>query len=514
MQRVYDLFGTIGVNDLLVNYRLSDPQNLMYFNSRRMTSTTAAGNIDPFSFSVSNGGNVPDHFANINDAVDHWTGVAYRSFKDRFADVYRRPIEERPAAFRAAWNDLVANDGYSTRGYMRNKLCYPQTVNDWLETFDAATGLYDQAFVESVLDSLDFDWPNPQQEARPFQNGGIGDWHCIDGGTDHIIHNMLKRITKQPHLSSRVTHIAETDNLGAPMSVRWSGGQKNYSQVICTPPLGCIAAIDLQEANLTFGQKIAVRSLHYDASTKVGLRFERRWWEDPTFMGHGREFTGGQSKTDILIRVCVYPSYGMGVPASERPGVMIASYVEISNSDMRIYLPATSRSTSCTWAQDALRLGSLSQSADPQADADLLETVLENVAELHGLQPEQLPQCLDYHAYSWYHSRHSRGAFALFGPGQFGGDECPGHGEQPPFSMFASMKAPAANGKLRFAGEATSMHHAWVLGSLNSAWRAVYNALADELALRRQLIQLWGIPDEETKIGLGLLQAAQEDGRL
>ena len=69
-------------------------------------------------------------------------------------------------------------------------------------------------------------------------------------------------------------------------------------------------------------------------------------------------------------------------------------------------------------------------------------------------------------------------------------------------SMFASMKAPAADGKLHIAGEATSAHHAWVLGALNSAWRAVYNALGQldpqEAEVKRALlVKLWGIPDEE-----------------
>ena len=101
---------------------------------------------------------------------------------------------------------------------------------------------------------------------------------------------------------------------------------------------------------------------------------------------------------------------------------------------------------------------------------------------------------LDSYALDWHSDPLARGAFALFGPGQFGytGDQ----GE----SLFASMKAPGANGKLHIAGEATSVHHAWVLGALNSGWRAVYNALdryPNAEKKRKDLIAKWGIPDEE-----------------
>lgn len=105
-----------------------------------------------------------------------------------------------------------------------------------------------------------------------------------------------------------------------------------------------------------------------------------------------------------------------------------------------------------------------------------------------------------------YRDPYTRGAFALYGPGQFGYASPTGQAVPHPPSMFSALKAPAANGKLHFAGEATSAHHAWVLGSLNSAWRAVYNALEGHPLLQADLIDKWGIPDEETEINLKSLQ--------
>ncbi|OJA21517.1 hypothetical protein AZE42_01789, partial [Rhizopogon vesiculosus] len=56
------------------------------------------------------------------------------------------------------------------------------------------------------------------------------------------------------------------------------------------------------------------------------------------------------------------------------------------------------------------------------------------------------------------------GAFAFFGPGDFQ-------------DLYTSLSAPNANCRLHFAGEAISTRHAWVVGALDSAWRAVFEYL-------------------------------------
>jgi monoamine oxidase len=55
-------------------------------------------------------------------------------------------------------------------------------------------------------------------------------------------------------------------------------------------------------------------------------------------------------------------------------------------------------------------------------------------------------------------------AFALFAAGQFN-------------SLFNDAIAPAMDDRLHFTGEATSVHHAWVVGALNSAYRTVVEIL-------------------------------------
>lgn len=167
----------------------------------------------------------------------------------------------------------------------------------------------------------------------------------------------------------------------------------------------------------------------------------------------------------------MYPSYGTDVPGA--PGTMIASYV---------------------WNQDALRLGAYlnphnpttQAPAQPEGAAALVEVLLRDLAELHGVTYDFLKgEFLGYHAYDWYDSAYSNGAFAIFAPGQFS-------------SAMPWLMRPAADGHMHFAGEALSSGHAWIIGALNSAWRAVYEILCTEGLedKKAQFIATWNSIDE------------------
>ncbi|OCH84180.1 hypothetical protein OBBRIDRAFT_742042 [Obba rivulosa] len=473
MHRVFDLFKRTRTEKLLIEYHLHTDNNLSYFNSRGpATDIIESTAEDYFHVSTDNGGTVPPAY--VQQGVDYWTGAVYDYYKNLFAKMNdAKTDEERQAAFQAAWNELVKQDFHSTRSYMLSGKegkpssappPYPETVVEWLETFDSATGLYNQSFVES----------NTRASAAQADEEEW-DWVAIDGGSDHLVRDMALGLKSQPVLNKHVSKIARVSSrAGTYMEVTIADPTpvvKKYSQVICTVPLGCLAVMDTENCDLSYNQKQAIRSLHYDASVKVGLKFQKRWWEDPKIMPTGA-IVGGQSSTDIPIRTCVYPSYGLDCPASTPPpGVLLASY---------------------TWAQDARRLGSIISPQTPLPD-NLVNLTLSNLERLHGISRDKFGPVLATSAYNWEADPRARGAFALFGPAQFGR---PNDKE----SLFTSLKAPAAKGRLHIAGEATSVHHAWVLGALNSAWRAVYMALLPYgEAKRRSLINRWGIPDEDTE---------------
>lgn len=182
-------------------------------------------------------------------------------------------------------------------------------------------------------------------------------------------------------------------------------------------------------------------------------------------------FQGGQSYTDLPIRRPVYPSYGLDVAGA--PGTMIVSY---------------------TWGQDASRQGAYlnphdtagQAPAQPGAFSRLVEQTLADLAELHNVTVGFLQeQYEDAHAYDWYQSEHSLGAFAKFAPGQYS-------------TVMPYLLTPVAGGHMHFGGEALSSGHAWIIGAVNSAYRNVVEVLATEQLGEKlnALVDMWGLIDE------------------
>jgi len=160
----------------------------------------------------------------------------------------------------------------------------------------------------------------------------------------------------------------------------------------------------------------AIRQLHYDASAKVFLQTSRRFWEEDDGI------FGGGSVTDLAIRNLFYPDHGR--PTGR--GILLASY---------------------TWSEDAQRWGSL-------PEHERLTQAIENVAEIH-------PQIVDTFeagaSKMWHDDEFAGGAFALFDPGQQS-------------LLHDAVMQP--EGRLHFAGEHTSLAHAWIQGAIESGLRA------------------------------------------
>jgi len=160
----------------------------------------------------------------------------------------------------------------------------------------------------------------------------------------------------------------------------------------------------------------AIRQLHYDASAKVFLQSRTRFWETD----HG--IYGGGTVTDLAIRNLFYPDHGRETGR----GVLLASY---------------------TWGEDAQRWGSL----PPE---DRLRQAVENVAAIH---PQINTEVEAGASKMWHDDEFAGGAFALFDPGQ-------------QTLLFNAIQAP--EGRIHFAGEHTSLTHAWIQGAIESGLRA------------------------------------------
>ncbi|KAF3930142.1 hypothetical protein ABW19_dt0208437 [Dactylella cylindrospora] len=416
MDRTFDLFRRTEVP--LIPYYLTGPKTPSLFNDRFFVEGP-----DPYHVSVRNGGSVPNH---VVDNVDNILEEAFGPYKKALGENFDKGFDK-----------LMTADDFSTREFLKrggpdgSQPHYNFFAIQWMETQDTSTNLFDQAFSESVIDSFDFNNKVP--------------WYCIYGGTTLLTDAMRAKLGTEVQTNKRVEAISidrksiEEGNMSVKCAdeTEW---HKGYCTVFNTTTLGCLGRMDLRGLELHPSQKDAIRSLHYDHSVKVALKFEYPWWIKDCGITKG-----GVGSTDIPLRTCVYPSYNLDTPL-DKPAVLLASY---------------------TWAQDAARMGSLVNRESPADEDELVELILQDLARLH--EQHITYKCIKdalitHHAYSWSHDPTTAGAFALFGPGQFS-------------NMYPYLSRPAADSKFHIVGEASSAHHAWIVGALDSAYAAVYRFL-------------------------------------
>ncbi|HXT51832.1 MAG TPA: FAD-dependent oxidoreductase, partial [Thermoanaerobaculia bacterium] len=270
----------------------------------------------------------------------------------------------------------------------------------------------------------------------------------------------------------------ETVDEGDDKTVRTFSGER----AIVTIPFSSLRHV-VVEPLMSYKKRRAIIELHYDSATKVLLEFSRRWWEwteddwkreldavepglydrqqaDPaTAMAGGaslgahpsvdetqiparlgklydayratrqprREadhFFGGGSVTDNPNRFIYYPSHP--VPGSPG-GVVLASYV---------------------WADDAARWDSMD-------DDERYAFSLRGLVAIHG--ERILPFYKSGATQSWLRNPYVFGEAAVFTPWQL--------------TQF-HLEIPTAEAPVHFAGEHTSLKHAWIEGALESAVRA------------------------------------------
>jgi hypothetical protein len=296
-----------------------------------------------------------------------------------------------------------------------------------------------------VLEALDFDGDAP--------------WYCIEGGSSVLATKMQDAI-KEPdaiNFDTTVTAISYKHGTLIPntkidVRMNTSGKQetRTYDAVFNSATLGAMQHMELEGLKQNWGKKLAIRDLGYGASCKVGVRFKTLWWKDPNNL-HGQGIIkGGVGKTDLPIGFCVYPSYNVDDPV-DAPGVLLVSY---------------------SWSQQAERIGSLISRDSPNNEQELRTLITHDLARLHAKTGDDddyqriwnlvNENWLDHHAYNWYNNPRMCGAFAFFGPQQF-------------THLYNDLTK--SDGRYMIIGEASSAHHAWVVGALESAVRGVYQFL-------------------------------------
>ncbi|KAF8888781.1 hypothetical protein BD779DRAFT_1387451, partial [Infundibulicybe gibba] len=363
------------------------------------------------------------------------------------------------------WEKLMKLDAYSIRTYMSANLYVPSphlkipmrplpaAVVDWCEMLSSlSTGVFNCSFPQAVLGEMSH-MTLGAKLTEPIE------WKCLRGGSQVLsdtIERYLRAENGQIRIKSRVTSISfDKGRRMINVGIRQEGNSEttveSFEDVISTLPLPRLRTLNLQKSGINVAQANALRQITYMPSVKIGMRFKSAWW---TAM---RDISGGQSYTDCPVRNIVYPSHGDG-----RSTTLIASFCEM---------------------EDAQRLGALMGTGKQEFEDQIKEMVIRDLSLVHDVSEDFLNSQYEEHfAWNWHHPRFL-GAYAIFTPGSF---------EEP----YRHLNLPAADGHLHFAGEALSVRNGWVVGALDSAWRAVKEMIVmkygTDSSKYKDFASLWG----------------------
>jgi monoamine oxidase len=245
----------------------------------------------------------------------------------------------------------------------------------------------------------------------------------IEGGMDRLPRAFLPALSGRIRFGARMTAVDQTPD-AVIVHYQTAAGRRQAlgDYAVITAPFPVLRHVEFLKP-LSRPKQRAIRQLHYDASAKILFQCRRRFWEDDDGI------FGGGTITDLPVRNVYYPDHGRETGR----GVVLASY---------------------TWSEDAQRWGSL-------APADRIAQALENLAQIH---PQITLEFEVGASQMWHDDEFAGGAFALFDPGQ---------------QTLLHDHIVAPEGRLYFAGEHTSLAHAWIQGAIESGLRVaqdIHNA--------------------------------------
>lgn len=310
------------------------------------------------------------------------------------------------------WKDVVERFGESSvRAYLKAQTFLSEGAIEMIEVLLDLESRSDQALLQQIVEIND-------------HSAGVN-YVEITGGMDQFSKAFAQNLAERdvPIQFGRRLVALDAGSPDGRVQMRFDPASPAAAPTVATadrvivtipfPALRYVKATPL----FSHGKRKAIRELHYDASTKIMLEFSRRFWE----LDDG--IYGGCTVTDLPSRFIYYPSHGWGDPS----GVIISSY---------------------TWGDEARGWDSFSHD-------DQIRLALDDVAAIHGEDIRQY--FVRGVVQSWATDHYSHGEAAMFYGGQLS-------------ELQASI--PTAEGRVHFAGEHTSLKHAWIEGALESAIRA------------------------------------------
>ncbi|CAG8689181.1 hypothetical protein GLOIN_2v1834010 [Rhizophagus irregularis DAOM 181602=DAOM 197198] len=325
-----------------------------------------------------------------------------------------------------------------------------------METTESATGLFRLAFTEAVMDGYTF--LHKDQE-----------WETIKYGMQRFPNAFKPTLEKKRNYikyNRKVCRLKDEGDKG--VRVFWEGEgvhEKNYDRVIVTCPFGVVCQWELDKLDncekIDILKRRAIRELNYDNAAKIFLRFKSRFWEDPKKTDN-KCIVGGNSSTDLPIRKVIYPSYYVGDPI-DKEAILLGSY---------------------TWANDAAKYAPYSQEKNVNLCLEKLQILHPEVNLKKDEWVHDNDPCHGNSSIYWPNEPTAAGAYAYFGPNQY------------KELLYPMLKE--SNSNIHWAGEHTDIHHAWIIGALNSAVRVVKEVLIQtgneclwEKLLHHELLRHW-----------------------
>ena len=347
------------------------------------------------------------------------------------------------------WPKIIEKFGeYSMRRFLKEHTEYSENAIEMIGVIQNLESRMSYDFIQSFIESN-------------IIKGDTVFWQ-VKGGTDLITEAFfdqhdLKGIT---HLDTKLTDLYLRDGkvkisthieiqrdpsyykkIGF-KSQEVSVSEMEFDEVIVTIPFSAFRMVHVWP-KFSQGKRKAIRELHYDAATKVLVEFKERWWEQAPY-----NIIGGGTTTDLPNRFIYYPSQDID---GKGHGLMLACYC---------------------WADDARKWDSMSHK-------DRYIYALDNIAVAHA--PDDIKEQqriknlsvfnpdIESEGYvdkikgaatvAWMQNPYAFGEAAIFSPGQLD-------------LLQEDIEKTEWDGKAHFAGEHTSLKHAWIEGAIESGIRA------------------------------------------
>ncbi|MFH8493856.1 flavin monoamine oxidase family protein [Streptomyces coeruleorubidus] len=424
---------------------------------------------------------------------------ALESVRDHYSDVVdgkrvNKPFEEWVEGWARVIRDF---DGYSMGGFLRDHAGLSDEAIEAVGTLENMSSRLHLSFFHSFLSRSDI-------------NPGVRYWE-IPGGSWRLPHALHQGLRDEVRLGHRMIRLeyhdpsrdTDPEGTGAVGPDGWGVAVQTVAEndpqapprlwtadlAIVTIPFSALRFVEIVPS-MSYKKRRAIIETHYDQATKVLLEFSHRWWE----------FTEADWR-DELDRVApgLYEYYRLGAQVDAEPALtfdgsgtdLLAAAVKDSsvteemrqlNSTMPLRGPAVRPATHCfgggsatdnpnrfmyypshrvegstggvvlasyCWSDDAARW-------DSMRPAERYVYALRNLQALHGRRIEVFFTGRGA-TKSWARDPYAFGEAAIYTAHQM-------------TSFHLDVSRP--EGPVHFAGEHTSLKHAWIEGALESAVRA------------------------------------------